>query len=322
MTALPLGLARGGSTHGPSPKTPLTDFSFEWDEQPVELTLAQTAEPQTSDFVEAAGPGVEVGKRPRPPSSSPFPKLPTSHRPRHLDAPPSTTIPTRSTLSAGSSTSTTTRSSSSPTRSPNWHRTSGCWSSRTANPRRSSNRGHRRRRDRVGDADVECRTDRRHRATHGAVRRQPRRYAGTHGRRRRRGRPSAGTSGDLTRMTVELERLRSEVQALKRRLPVRARELDAADIAEKVTASVLAALAAQGIGGRSWTPSRSRRHRRARPRRLPRPSEAGARAGQGRPPSPSRRPTAESPDAEPPDSADYPVATAKRATRQRPLRAD
>jgi hypothetical protein len=45
-----------------------------------------------------------------------------------------------------------------------------------------------------------------------------------------------------TRVMVELERLHSELQALKRRLPVRALQLDAADIAERVVEAVLTVL--------------------------------------------------------------------------------
>ena len=53
---------------------------------------------------------------------------------------------------------------------------------------------------------------------------------------------SVGGKKNEPRVFVELERLRSELQALKRRLPVRAREIDADDIVDRVTEAVVAAL--------------------------------------------------------------------------------
>jgi hypothetical protein len=53
---------------------------------------------------------------------------------------------------------------------------------------------------------------------------------------------SSGGKAGVARLSVELERVQSELQALKRRLPVRAKELDAQEIAEHVAELVLDAL--------------------------------------------------------------------------------
>ncbi|MBA3654987.1 MAG: hypothetical protein H0W70_12435, partial [Actinobacteria bacterium] len=53
---------------------------------------------------------------------------------------------------------------------------------------------------------------------------------------------TAGAKSTDARVIVEIERLHSELQALKRRLPVRARELSSEEIADRVTDAVLAAI--------------------------------------------------------------------------------
>jgi hypothetical protein len=53
--------------------------------------------------------------------------------------------------------------------------------------------------------------------------------------------------GDKPRVIVEIDRVHSELQALKRRLPVRGRELDPAEIAEIVAEHLLAVLTTQPV---------------------------------------------------------------------------
>ena len=127
---------------------------------------------------------------------------------------------------------------------------------------------------------------------------------------------AASSGGADARMTVEIDRLRSEVQALKRRLPVRAKELDVSEVAEQVAETVLAVLAADKAPAkprRTEAPAPAPRRRAAAPAEGP-PAKAAR---------PVRRRAAALPDED--DDAgvsDYPVAAAKRASRQRPLRAD
>src|SRR5204863_1883092 len=121
------------------------------------------------------------------------------------------------------------------------------------------------------------------------------------------------SGGTDARMTVEIDRLRSEVQALKRRLPVRAKELDVAEIAEQVAETVLTVLSAE--------------KQPARPRRAAEPAPATRRRATATEPTKATRPVRRRAAALPDDEdgaevADYPVAAAKRASRQRPLRAD
>lgn len=61
---------------------------------------------------------------------------------------------------------------------------------------------------------------------------------------------ASGTGPDksiVARLSVDIERVHSELNALKRRIPVRARELDPEEIAERVAALVLARLANAGL---------------------------------------------------------------------------
>ncbi|HZN14136.1 MAG TPA: hypothetical protein VFB78_07710 [Acidimicrobiales bacterium] len=69
-----------------------------------------------------------------------------------------------------------------------------------------------------------------------------------------------------SRLVVEIDRLHSELQALKRRLPVRAKELDAADIAERVVEAILTVLDTDAaIAPLPPTPAPRRRPVRAEP---------------------------------------------------------
>ena len=99
----------------------------------------------------------------------------------------------------------------------------------------------------------------------------------------------AGGKASEPRLFVELDRLHSELQALKRRLPVRSREMDVDEIVDRVTDAILVAL------------------EEAAP--APRPAPAPAR----------RRPVRAAPVEEEPVKPRPVRASAKR---QRPLRAD
>jgi hypothetical protein len=285
----------------------LTDFSFEWDEQPVELTLAQTAEPQASDFEAAVEPELDVEE---PPATEFAPT------PEVVDFAPVPDVVEDPPLYDDFDTLETVR------RVLNEHNDALVQLSEAVAQLASNVRVLVEQNsepapvDEASGAGVTASAMLTLSAEmSGAIEPLTERFDASRADLQglmddvvaAAANPSAGN--DLTRMTVELERVRSEVQALKRRLPVRARELDAADIADKVTEAVLAALA-ESAPLLEAKPIRATRPRAATPVKAA-PEKA----------RPVRRRVA-APESEPPDSADYPVATAKRATRQRPLRAD
>ncbi len=286
----------------------LTDFSFEWDEQPVELALAETAEPQASafeDLDEAAGDVL-------PPAVDEFAPVAEFAVVEEIYDPPLYDE---------------TDALDSVRRVLNEHndalvQLSEAVAHLAANVRVLVEQG--------GTAAGQADTPGANMAASamvamsaevtGAIDRLTKRFDATHADLQGLmddvvAAAAAPTTTDAARVTVELERLRSEVQALKRRLPVRARELDAGEIADRVAEQVLTVLATE----REAAPAP--RRRAARPpdpdpdELLERPPRRAAAVEK---PKPARRRAAE-PDT---SGAEYPVATAKRASRQRPLRAD
>jgi hypothetical protein len=302
----------------PAPKSEdeLTDFSFEWDEQPVELTLAQTAEPQPSDFVDPAEHALDVEE---PPIAEAAPQTEFAPVEEVYDAPFYDETDTLDTVR----------------RVLNEHndalvQLSDAVAQLASNVRVLIEQPAAQPAPTVTEDTAAVTASAMLTVSaevSGAIEQLTERFEAMrvdlHGLMDDVVAAATNPGGnDTTRITVELERLRSEVQALKRRLPVRARELDAGEIAERVAETVLAALAAQPA------PEPAPRRRRpaaiaepdldipVRPLRTRAPQTAKAQPAKARP---VRRRAA---DDESHEGADYPVATAKRASRQRPLRAD
>jgi hypothetical protein len=75
-------------------------------------------------------------------------------------------------------------------------------------------------------------------------------------------------SGGASRVAVELGRVQNELQALKRRIPVRAKELDATEIADIVSDAVLLALSGEAPAPRKKAaPAKPASAKRSRPLR-------------------------------------------------------